>query len=299
MTTARLAGAPLLALLALGNARAPSALEPDAPIKCDSCDEWNAPRAPFKVFGNTYFVGPAGLSSLLVVSDLGLILLDGGLPQTAPLIDANIRALGFRTTDVKLILTSHAHFDHVGGVAALQRYTGATVAGSAPSARALALGHPTPDDPQYEAGASVQDFPAVARVRTVEDKETLRLGRVAITAHHTPGHTPGATSWTWQSCEGTRCLDMVYADSLTAISAPGFRFTGSAAPGRAWRRPSAAASRRWRSCRATCWCPRIRRRRGWTRSWSNAPPTPAAIRSWTRRRVGRTRPARCVAWSRG
>jgi metallo-beta-lactamase class B len=202
-------------------------LSPDPPIDCGpSCVEWNAPRQGFKVFGSTYFVGSAGLSSVLIAGEQGLILIDVALPQSAALIDANIRALGFRTTDIKLILTSHAHFDHVGGVRSMQRYTRATVAASQRGAEALALGHPTPDDPQFGTDPSVR-FPAItSEVRVVKDGETLRVGNLAVTAHYTPGHTPGATSWTWQSCEGVRCLSMAYVDSLTAVSTPGFRFTG-------------------------------------------------------------------------
>jgi metallo-beta-lactamase class B len=221
-----------LALLALahtpGPQRTPPApsLRPDPDITCTACAEWNAPRQPFKVFGNTYYVGSAGLSSVLITGDAGLILIDVALPQSAALIDANIRALGFRTSDIKLILTSHGHFDHVGGVRAMQRFTGATVGASQRTADALALGHPTPDDPQY-AGDSEQTFPALAdNVRVVKDGETLRVGSLAVTAHYTPGHTPGATSWTWRSCEGSRCLSIAYVDSLTAVSNDTFRFTG-------------------------------------------------------------------------
>jgi metallo-beta-lactamase class B len=114
----------------------------------------------------------------------------------------------------------------------MQRFTGATVLASASTARALALGHPVPEDPQYGTGP-LDAFPAVTDgVRVVEDGEAVRLGSTAITAHSTPGHTPGATTWTWQSCEGTRCLNMVYVDSLTAVSKDGYRFTGSnGAPG--------------------------------------------------------------------
>lgn len=220
-------GASVLAL-ASGQSPSPAALVSDPAMSCGSCVEWNAPRQPFKVFGNTYFVGSMGLSSVLIVTDQGLVLIDVALPQSAPLIDASIRALGYRTSDVKFILTSHAHFDHVGGVRSMQRFTGATVVSSAASARALALGQPTPDDPQYAGPRpSDQDFPAVSNARVVKDGEILSVGDVAITAHYTPGHTPGATSWSWKSCEGTRCLDVVYVDSLTAVSNDTFRFTGS------------------------------------------------------------------------
>jgi metallo-beta-lactamase class B len=203
-------------------------LRPDPAMTCGNCAEWNLPRQPFKVFSNTYYVGSMGLSSLLIVTEQGLVLVDVALPQSAPLIDANIRALGFKTTDVKYILTSHAHFDHVGGMRSMQRYTGATVLASGETARALALGHPVPEDPQYEAASKSQDFPAFRQgVRAVTDGETVRLGSTTIAAHYTPGHTPGATTWTWQSCEGSRCLNMVYVDSLTAVSNDTYRFTGS------------------------------------------------------------------------
>jgi metallo-beta-lactamase class B len=204
------------------------ALQADPPKKCESCEEWNVPHEPYRVFGNTYYVGMGGVSSVLIASDQGLILLDGALSQSAPLIDASIRKLGFRTEDVKLIVNSHAHYDHTGGIAALQRVSGATVAASASGARAIEQGECTTDDPQYGFGREANSFPPVKKVRVVKDGETLHVGPLALTAHLTPGHTPGSTTWTWRSCEGQRCLDIVYADSLNSISAPGFRFSGDA-----------------------------------------------------------------------
>lgn len=225
--------------------QASPALKPDPPRQCSDCDEWNQPRAPFRLFGNTYYVGVAGLSALLVTSERGHILLDGGLPQSAALIDANIRSLGFRTEDVKVIVNSHGHYDHAGGIAALQRLSGAVVAASASSAQAFERGENTPDDPQYGYGRAANAFPAVNQVRVVADGEVVRVGDLAIEVHMTPGHTPGSTAWTWRSCEGARCLNMVYADSLTPVSAPGFRYTGDATtPSRveAFRRSIAAVA---------------------------------------------------------
>lgn len=222
--------APGRALVVLGLALAslaqsPAALRPDTPIACGGCAAWNAPREPFRVFGNTYYVGVAGLSAILIAADDGLILLDAALPQSTPRIDRNIRTLGFRTERVRLIVNSHAHFDHAGGIAALQRATGAVVAASPSGAAALERGLPVPEDPQAAFGEAHR-FPAVPAVRRVADGETLSVGSLSITAHLTPGHTPGSTTWTWRSCEGARCLDVVYADSLNAVSAPDFRFTG-------------------------------------------------------------------------
>ena len=183
---------------------------------------WNAPQAPFRIYGNTWYVGPHGLSSILLDTGHGLALFDGDLPESAPQIEAHLRLLGLRVRDVKWIFNSHAHIDHAGGIAALQRASGAQVLASAAGARAMELGGDDPTDPLY---GSVPGYAPVSHVRVVRDGETLRLGNVAVTAHYTPGHTPGSTSWTWVSCENARCLHLVYADSLAAVSAPRFRFS--------------------------------------------------------------------------
>ena len=209
-----------------GQAAGPRTLQPDPPMKCDNCDDWNQPREAFHVFGNTYYVGVAGVSAVLIASDAGLILVDGALTQSAPLIDRNIRKLGFKTEDIKLIVNGHSHYDHAGGINALQRFSGAKVATSHVAVRALLEGVPTRDDPQ--AGFTGNGFPPIENVQGVADDEVLRLGDLAITAHATPGHTPGGTTWSWRSCEGARCLDIVYADSLSAVATPGYRFTGDA-----------------------------------------------------------------------
>lgn len=218
--------AGLAILLALSLFQAPT-FKSDPPHKCDSCDEWNKPREPFKVFGNTYFVGTDGLSALLIAGDAGLILLDGGLEQSAALIDANIRKLGFKTQDVTLIVNSHGHYDHAGGIAALQRASGAMVAASPSGASALQRGENTVDDPQYGFGKAFNGFPPVKNVKVIKDSESLSVGNLSITAHFTPGHTPGSTTWTWRSCEGKECVNVVYADSISAVSAPGFMFTAT------------------------------------------------------------------------
>ena len=184
---------------------------------------WTREQEPVRIYGNTYYVGTRGLSSVLVTSDEGHALIDGTLPENAQLIAANIRALGFRVEDVKLIVNSHAHSDHAGGIAELQRLSGATVAASAAGAAAMQRGRGGSDDPQFEYGDT---FPPIKKVEVVRDRQTLQAGSIEITVQYTPGHTPGSTSWTWQSCEGERCLNMVYADSLTPVSDDSFKFTG-------------------------------------------------------------------------
>lgn len=224
--------APLALLVALtspvpllAQAGSPAAaVRPDR--ACPSCAEWNAPQRPFRIYGNSYYVGTHGLGAILITSSEGHVLIDGGLPESAPQILANIRAAGFRIEDVKLILNSHAHFDHAGGIAAIQRATGAAVAATPSSAAVLERGASGPDDPQY---GVLLPYPPVHGVRMVSDGEVLRVGPLALTAHFTPGHTHGGTSWSWRSCEEGRCLDLVYADSQTPVSADGFRFAGSQA----------------------------------------------------------------------
>lgn len=195
-----------------------------------AAENWSQPQPPARINGNSYYVGSAGLSSVLIDSGAGLILIDGTLPENAPMIEANIRALGFKPTDIKYILNSHAHFDHAGGIAAIAKDSGATVAVSPSSAQALRAGHAVADDPQ--AADADGGFPAVTTpIREIADGETLRLGNVAITAHFTPGHTPGSTTWTWRSCEKQRCANLVFGDSINAISTPGFHFLADATHG--------------------------------------------------------------------
>jgi metallo-beta-lactamase class B len=207
----------VLAALASGQSGAPAS-------SCDNCPEWNRPQQPFRVYGNTYYVGPRGLTSILLTSKGGHVLLDGALPESVPQIVANIRSLGFRIEDVKLIVNSHVHFDHGGGIAELQRLSGAKVAASPWSAEVLTKSGVGRGDPQF---GSIIPVALVPRADTLRDGQTLRVGDIRLTAHFTPGHTPGGTSWTWKSCEGKRCLNLVYSDSMTPVSADGFRFTDS------------------------------------------------------------------------
>jgi len=194
----------------------------DVHSSCANCVAWNKPHAAFRIYGNTYYVGTDGLSSVLITSTKGHVLIDGALPESASRIVANIRTLGFRVEDVKLIVNSHVHFDHAGGIAELQKRSGARVAASQWTADVMKKGAVPRDDPQY---GTIAPIARVARVETLNDGDALSVGTVTVTAHFTPGHTPGGTSWTWQSCENGRCLNLVYADSLSPVSAGGFRFS--------------------------------------------------------------------------
>lgn len=210
----RLAGVVVLSAVCLLSRSA------DAALLCSTA--LNTPQAPFRIFANTYYVGMHGVAAILVTSDRGHVLIDGDFAQSAPMIADHIRTLGFRIQDVKLILNTHVHCDHAGGIAALERLSGAPVKVSPASAAVLSSGRVSPDDPQY---GSVAGIDAVTNVSTVMDGETVQVGPLALTAHFTPGHTSGGTSWSWISCEGTHCLNIIDGDSLTAISAPGYRFS--------------------------------------------------------------------------
>ncbi|HEX8560731.1 MAG TPA: subclass B3 metallo-beta-lactamase [Pyrinomonadaceae bacterium] len=218
------ARASLLAALLLAVAALASGQSGAPASSCDNCPVWNQPQKPFRIYGNAYYVGPRGLTSILLTSRAGHVLIDGALPESAPQIVANIRSLGFRVEDVKLIVNSHVHFDHGGGIAELQRLSGAAVAASPWSVEVLTKSGVGKGDPQFGA---VTPVALVPRADTLRDGQTLRVGDIKLTAHFTPGHTPGGTSWTWKSCEGKRCLSLVYSDSMTPVSAEGFRFTDS------------------------------------------------------------------------
>ncbi len=197
-----------------------------ATAACAADAGWNDPATPLRVYGNTWYVGTCGISALLVTSDAGHILIDAATPQAGTQILANIRALGFKPEDVRAIVFSHEHFDHAGSLAELQRATGAPVHARAPTVATLKRGTSDRSDPQHDV---LEPFAPVERVVALADDGVVRVGPLALQAVATPGHTPGGTSWTWRSCEGAACRQMVYADSLTAISDEVYRYSDDGA----------------------------------------------------------------------
>lgn len=165
--------------------------------------EWNTPAEPFRIVGNVHYVGAAGVSAFLIETPEGLVLLDGGLPETAPQIAASIEKLGFTVGDVKYLLNSHAHFDHAGGLGELQKRTGATVVASAGDAPAL------------RAGAA--DMPAVQVGRVIEDGGTVTIGGTMLVANVTPGHTKGCTSWSTTTREGEKTYRVFFNCSVSVV----------------------------------------------------------------------------------
>lgn len=184
---------------------------------------WNEPLAPFNVIDNIYYVGSETVSSFLIATPDGHILIDGILPQTVPQIVANIKALGFDIADVKYLLNSHAHFDHAGGLAGLQRASGAMMVASAADRAALERG-----DIDYGPSAGLR-FPPVRVDRIVGDGDSVTLGGVSLMAHMTPGHTAGCTSWSMdvEGADGAarkaffHCSSTVAGQSLAPEAYPG------------------------------------------------------------------------------
>ena len=206
----------------LGILLAPS-LAAAASIDCEQCESWNRDQAPFRIFGNTYFVGVRGLSSVLVTSSDGHILIDGALPQSVPLIARHVEQLGFKMSDVRIILNSHVHYDHAGGIAELQKLSGAQVIASDIAAKVLRAGKVDSSDPQF---GVLKSFPGAKNVEALGARDSVEVGKLQLHVIHTPGHTPGGTSWTWTACEAQRCLNVVYGDSLNAISDDTFKYSG-------------------------------------------------------------------------
>ena len=189
---------------------------------CEGRDGWSDPAPPAHFPGNTWYVGTCGITALLVTSDAGHVLIDSGPADAAASVAANIERLGFELADVRWIVISHEHFDHAGGLAALQRRTGAKIAALPAAAEVLESGQPDLADPQF----GMLEAMAPVRVdRVLRDGETLGIGPLRLTAHATPAHSPGSTSWSWQSCDGKTCLNMTYADSVSTPAAKGYRFT--------------------------------------------------------------------------
>jgi metallo-beta-lactamase class B len=176
--------------------------------------EWNKPQAPFHVIGNIYYVGMAGVSDFLIVTPKGDILTDGGLPESAPFIEKNIQALGFKLADVKILLNSHAHFDHSGGLAKLKADSGAKLYASAGDRPFLESGHIT-----FGPSAQIDTSP-VHVDHVVADGQKVSLGGVTLTAHVTPGHTKGCTTWTMPLTDGGVAHQAMFFCSLSVAGNP-------------------------------------------------------------------------------
>jgi metallo-beta-lactamase class B len=174
---------------------------------------WNQPVAPFRIAGNLYYVGASDITSYLIATPKGLILIDGGFEETAPMIRQNVATLGFDYKDIKIILNSHAHYDHVGGIDAIRRETGARFLSSAGDAPLLARGGK--DDPQF---GDRFLYPPIEPDALIRDGGHVTLGGTTLTAHLTPGHTKGCITWTMTVREHGKPLHVVFVGSASVPS---------------------------------------------------------------------------------
>ena len=176
--------------------------------------KWNKPTEPFKIIDNVYYVGTDGLASYLITSPQGHILVDTVMPEATSQIKASIEKLGFKITDIKYLLNTHAHIDHTGGFAELKQASGAQmVAGEADK--------PLLEGGYYPGAREVKelDFPPVKVDRTVREGDTVKIGDVTLTARETPGHSPGCTSWAFNVKDGdaTRSV-LIFCSGTVALN---------------------------------------------------------------------------------
>jgi metallo-beta-lactamase class B len=206
--TRRTRAATLVAVaLTLAGGPARSALVPDI-------ETWNEPVEPFRIFGPLYYVGTRELAVFALATEEGLILLDGGLPESGPRVEASLERLGFAIADVEILVNSHAHFDHAGGLAALKAASGARLAASEADAELLEAG----GRGDFAFGDRFP-YPPVDVDRRLQDGETVGLGGVTLTAHLTPGHTRGCTTWTARLEQDGAALDVLFLCS-TSVPEP-------------------------------------------------------------------------------
>lgn len=215
---------PLACLLALGGISfcgMTHATEPLLPQGkgYEARDSWRQPVAPVRIADHTWQIGTAGITAVLIRTNDGAILIDGGLAQAAGMLLAHMQELGVAPGDLKLILSSHAHGDHAGAIAAVQRATGARVLNNAESA--VLMSHGGSDDIHF--GDDIL-YPPAQTDRILHDGEVVALGDARLTAHFIPGHTPGSLAWTWDDASHGRSLHIAYVDSLTA---PGYQLAGN------------------------------------------------------------------------
>ncbi len=174
---------------------------------------WTTNHAPFRIAGNLYYVGSQDLAAYLVVTPDGDILINSNLPSSVPQIFGNIKALGFKPTDVKVLLISHAHFDHAAGSAAIIRATHAKYEVMDGDAAVVESG----GKPDF-ANGGIPQFPRAKVDRVLHDGDEVWLGGTVLVAHLTPGHTKGCTTWTMKVVEGGKPYDAVIVGSTSVLS---------------------------------------------------------------------------------
>ena len=177
-------------------------------------ESWNAPFKPLRIIGNLYYVGPSGISSFLITTPEGHILLDTGFETTVPRIRESVTKLGLRLEDIKIILNSHAHLDHSGGHSLMKKLTGAKIMMSEADAALLASGG-TNDFTPYS--RELIGYPPATADRLLRDGDKVTLGGVELTCQLTPGHTKGCTTWTMDVTEDGKTHHVLFFGSTSIL----------------------------------------------------------------------------------
>jgi len=180
------------------------------PCRAQDPANWLEPYPPFRIAGSLYYVGSNGLASYLITTPEGHILINSGLEASVPQIRQSVEQLGFKFTDIKILLISHAHWDHAAGSALVKQLTGASYAIMAPDVPAVESGGH--QDFHYS-GFPGSWYPPTKVDRVLQDGDTVQLGGVALVAHLTPGHTRGCTTWTMKVAEAGKDYDVVIVGS--------------------------------------------------------------------------------------
>jgi metallo-beta-lactamase class B len=185
--------------------------------------DWTEPFPPFRIAGNLYYVGSKGLANYLITTPQGHILINSDLPANVPLIKASVERLGFKFSDVKILLISHAHWDHDAGSSAIKAATGARYMVMDADVPVVESGGTA--DFQYGSDPAQRYAPAKVD-RVLHDGDNVTLGGVTLVAHLTPGHTKGCTTWTMKVREGGTTRDAVIICSPNVN--PGYTLVGNA-----------------------------------------------------------------------
>jgi metallo-beta-lactamase class B len=219
--TTLLTSLAFLSLTQTANATKTSIKMPSAPTPastqaaCKSLDDWNEPTHARHIYGNTWYVGTCGISVVLIATPNGHVLIDSAPEAASTAVRQNILSLGVRLGDIKTILLTHEHHDHIGGVASMQKATGAKVLSRSNVVDVLKSGKNDRRDPQFK---ELGSFDPIANVHPFKDSSIIKIGNTKIQHMPMAGHAPGGSGWTWQECEKSVCKNIVFADSLGPLS---------------------------------------------------------------------------------
>lgn len=209
----------LILLLSLLTSNSFSAVEKLLKKSHGSPDNWGRPIEPFQIADHSWYIGTEGLAAILIKTNEGAILVDGGIPDASQMLLKNMKKLGVKPDDLKWIVYSHAHHDHAGPIAELKRKTRAKIASNAESATLAARG----GKGDIHFGDKVP-FESFKTDRLLMDGEIINSGNIDLKVHFTPAHTPGSHSWTWTDTKDGKPVHIAYVDSL---SAPGYKLVNN------------------------------------------------------------------------